>query len=461
MSSDNNTHKDSIMDIDNSSTSSRAVVELNGLSKCYWSYKRPIQRLWAALFPEKQSGKAFWALSDVSFSVMPGETVGLVGKNGAGKSTLLQLITGILQPTKGSYKTSGRVSALLELGAGFNPEFTGLENARLNASLMGLTQQEFTEALPDIIEFSGLGDYIERPVKTYSSGMFVRLAFAVAINMRPDVLIIDEALAVGDIRFQSKCFRRLDALKAKGVSILFVTHSTESIIKYCDRAVLIDEGKLVQIGEPKDVVQRYMEMMFDSDVNRIDRAMDASAQHDSDLDPNIDYCPQQLGYNANEERWGDLRAKIFHYELLVDNKLNCRAYSGQRLCLRYKVAFFEALEGVIFGMTIKLASGETVYATNTRLQESDVGGLDDLSGYQQGEQVQISFTFEANLLPSDYFISLGVAQDHTDKDNIAIDRRYDMVHLQIDSIGPAKAFGIAELNATIECANESAKTTIN
>jgi len=316
---------------------------------------------------------------------MPGETVGLVGKNGAGKSTLLQLITGILQPTKGSYRTSGRISALLELGAGFNPEFTGLENARLNASLMGLDPAEFEQALPDIIE----------------------------------------ALAVGDIRFQSKCFRRLDELKAKGVSILFVTHSTESIIKYCDRAVLIDAGKMLQIGEPKAIVQSYMEMMFDSEVTRIDRTVAADNTNDTDLDPNIDYCPQQMAYNVNEERWGDGRAKIFHYELLVDGKPNFKAQSGQRIQIKFRVAFFEALEGLIFG-------------------ESNV------RAYQPGEQVTVSFEFDANLLSNDYFMSLGVAQDHLDKDNIAIDRRYDMVHLQIDNVGQAKAYGLAELNAQIE-----------
>ena len=423
------------------------VIELKGLSKCYWSHKRPINRLLAALFPEKQIGSPFWALSDVSFNVMPGETVGLVGKNGAGKSTLLQLITGILQPTKGSYATHGRVSALLELGAGFNPEFTGLENARLNASLMGLSKKEFEQALPDIIEFSGLGDFLQRPVKTYSSGMFVRLAFAVAINMRPDVLIIDEALAVGDIRFQSKCFRRLDALKETGVSILFVTHSTESVIKYCDRAVLIDEGKALMVGEPKAVVQRYMEMMFDSDVTRIDRQVAHQQNGANELDPTIDYCKQQASYNENEERWGDLRAKIFHYELLVNKKAAYQALPGQRVCLRFHVAVFEDLEGLIFGMTVKLPGGETVYGTNSRLQEKEV------RLYKAGEKLQVTFEFDANLLPNDYFISLGIAQDHLDKDNIAIDRRYDMVHLQIDSLGQANAFGLAELNAGIELKN--------
>ena len=329
------------------------------------------------------------------------------------------------------------------MGAGFNPEFTGLENARLNASLMGLTKQEFTEALPDIIEFSGLGDFLEKPVKTYSSGMFVRLAFAVAINMRPDILIIDEALAVGDIRFQSKCFRRLDELKVKGVSILFVTHSTESIIKYCDRAVLIDGGKALYIGEPKDIVQRYMEMMFDSDVTRIDRKVEHVPQNTEELDPNVDYCPQQLSYNSNEERWGDLRAKIFDYELLVNGKPAVKAFSGQRIKIAFKVAFFDQLEGVIFGLTVKQPGGDTVYGTNTRLKELDV------EKYDSGDQVVVNFEFDAHLLPNDYFLSLGVAQDHLDKDNIAIDRRYDMVHLTIDSPSSASAFGVADLNANI------------
>ena len=426
-----------------SQLSNETVIDIQGLGKCYWSYKRPYQRLLSALMPSKQSGTPFWALNDVSFNVHAGETVGLVGKNGAGKSTLLQIITGILQASKGSYQTKGRVSALLELGAGFNPEFTGLENARLNASLMGLTKQEFTEALPDIIEFSGLGDFLEKPVKTYSSGMFVRLAFAVAINMRPDILIIDEALAVGDIRFQSKCFRRLDELKVKGVSILFVTHSTESIIKYCDRAVLIDGGKALYIGEPKDIVQRYMEMMFDSDVTRIDRKVETASDNTDTLDPNIDYCPKQPGYNANEERWGDFRAKIFHYELLVDGKASVKAHSGQRIKLVFKVAIFEKLEGLIFGLTVKQPGGDTVYGTNTRLQALEI------DSFESGDLVQISFEFDAHLLPNDYFLSLGVAMDHLDKDNIAIDRRYDMVHLTIDSPSSAKAFGVADLNADI------------
>jgi len=241
------------------------VIDVEQVTKCYHTYRKPIHRLWQSFAKDKQYYDEFWALKGVDLTVHKGETVGIVGKNGSGKSTLLQIIAGILQPTGGHFKTHGRISALLELGAGFNPEFTGMENARLNASIMGLSREEFHQKLPDIVEFCGLGDFLHRPVKTYSSGMFVRLAFAVAINMNPDILIIDEALAVGDVRFQRKCFRRLDQLKEQGVSILFVTHSTNSVLQYCDRAIMLDEGELKLTGSPKQVVQAYLEMMFDSD----------------------------------------------------------------------------------------------------------------------------------------------------------------------------------------------------
>ena len=267
------------------------VIEVKGISKCYETYRKPIHRLWQSLSSE-ESGKKyyneFWALRDVDLTVHKGETVGIVGKNGSGKSTLLQVIAGILKPTEGSCHTVGRISALLELGAGFNPEFTGMENARLNASIMGLSRDEFHQKLPDIVEFCGLGDFLQRPVKTYSSGMYVRLAFAVAINMNPDILIVDEALAVGDVRFQRKCFRRLDELKESGVSILFVTHSTDTVLNYCDRAILLNDGQLKMTGSPKDVVQGYLEMMFDSDVTVTEAVLIDPQDYTVDFDPTQD-----------------------------------------------------------------------------------------------------------------------------------------------------------------------------
>ncbi len=423
----------------------QVVIEVNGLSKCYQSYRKPIHRLWQSLFPNNRWYSEFWALKDINLTVTKGETVGIVGKNGAGKSTLLQIVTGVLQASQGEVKTSGRISALLELGAGFNPDFTGMENARLNASIMGLSREEFHKKLPDIVEFCGLGDFLERPVKTYSSGMFVRLAFAVAINMNPDILIIDEALAVGDVRFQAKCFRRIEQLKEQGVSILFVTHSTESVIKFCDRAILIDDGESKMTGDPKEVVQRYLEMMFSSDVkSQPSLSIDAS-DYQVAFDPAIDNCPNNPSYNENEERWGDKRAQLCHYELLRNGDYNNGWLErGDQLTIKAWVIFKHDIDDLVFGITLKTSDGAIVYGANSRM-------IGDLPRTQTaGSLLCIDFSLTMNVLGGDYFVSLGVAQDHDDKDAIPIDRRYDLIHLHIAPT--EEAFGVADMQASIGCA---------
>lgn len=420
---------------------SAPVIEVQGVTKCYQSYRKPIHRLWQS-FSKKKLYQEFWALKGVDLTVSRGETVGIVGKNGSGKSTLLQVITGILQATNGRCETNGRISALLELGAGFNPEFTGMENARLNASIMGLSREEFHQKLPDIVEFCGLGEFLHRPVKTYSSGMFVRLAFAVAINMNPDILIIDEALAVGDVRFQRKCFRRLDQLKEQGVSILFVTHSTESVLKYCDRAIMLDEGQLKLTGSPKQVVQAYLEMMFASDVKVSKPTHIEPGSYSVDFDPTQDNCLTHPTYNSNEERWGDGRAKICHYELLQNGApTNGLVQRGDDLRIRVSVLFEHDVEDIIYGITVKTNDGNAVYGTNSRL----VGSLP--SSQKGGDLVSLEYKLTLNLLAGDYFVSLGVAQDHVVKDAIPVDRRYDMIHLHVGQT--ADAFGFASLDASI------------
>lgn len=418
------------------------VVRVEQVSKCYEGYSKPIHRLWQS-FVSKQSNRKFysefWALKGIDLTVYKGETVGIVGKNGSGKSTLLQIITGILQTTSGHVETHGRISALLELGAGFNPEFTGMENARLNASIMGLSREEFHQKLPDIVEFCGLGDFLQRPVKTYSSGMFVRLAFAVAINMNPDILIIDEALAVGDVRFQRKCFRRLDQLKESGVSILFVTHSTDSVIKYCDRAIMLDDGELKMTGTAKAVVQAYLEMMFDSDI-KASQPVEIDPEHYTvDFNPKLDNCATQPAYNVNEHRWGDSRAKICHFELLCNGVAsNGLVKRGDKLRIRMSVLFEQDIDNLIYGITLKTSDGNAVYGTNSRL-------VGNLPGAQRGgDLLCIEFFLTLNLLAGDYFVSLGVAQDHNDKDNVAIDRRYDLIHLHVAQT--PDAFGYTALN---------------
>ena len=433
--------------------SSAPVIKVEQISKCYETYQKPIHRLWQSLNSRKKYYHEFWALKGIDLTVHKGETVGIVGKNGSGKSTLLQIITGILQPTGGTLMTDGRISALLELGAGFNPEFTGMENARLNASIMGLTREEFHQKLPDIVEFCGLDDFLHRPVKTYSSGMFVRLAFAVAINMNPDILIIDEALAVGDVRFQRKCFRRLDQLKESGVSILFVTHSTESILQYCDRAIMLDDGELKMTGSPKAVVQAYLEMMFESDA-KVKKRVDLKAEDYSvDFDPLIDNCVAQPSYNVNEHRWGDARAKICQYQLL-QNGAPCSGLvqRGDQILVRMSVLFEQDIDDLIYGITLKTNDGNAVYGTNSRL----VGKLK--TSQKAGDLISIEYKLTLNLLAGDYFVSLGVAQDHHDKDNIAVDRRYDMIHLHVSQT--QDAFGYAALDGKLSLIETQVETPI-
>ena len=423
-----------------------AVIKVRNVSKCYESYRKPIHRLWKSLLSEKAGKKyceEFWALKNIDLTVNKGETVGIVGKNGSGKSTLLQIIAGILQTTSGDCRTEGRISALLELGAGFNPEFTGMENARLNASIMGLSRDEFHQKLPDIVDFCGLGDFLHKPVKTYSSGMFVRLAFAVAINMNPDILIVDEALAVGDVRFQRKCFRRLDQLKEEGVSILFVTHSTDSVLQYCDRAIMLDDGELKMTGSPKAVVQAYLEMMFESDVKTSKSIQIDAADYSVDFDPTLDNCLTQPTYNSNEHRWGDGRAQICHFQVLQNGaNTNGLVQSGDQIKIRMSVLFKQDVDDLIYGITVKTNDGNAVFGTNSRL-------LKTLPNEQKGgDLVSIEFSLKLNLLAGDYFISLGVAQDHYEKDNIAVDRRYDMIHLHVGRT--ADAFGYAALDGKME-----------
>lgn len=246
--------------------SSELVIDVQGLGKCYHVYDEPHHRLLQMLARgRRRYHRDFWALRDTSFSVRRGETVGIIGKNGSGKSTLLQMICGTVTPTTGAVNTQGRVAALLELGAGFNPEFTGRENVLLNAAILGIPREQMRDRMQDVVEFSELNEFLDQPVKTYSSGMFARLAFSIAIHVDPEVVIVDEALAVGDARFVAKCMRRIKDLQARGVSILFVSHDITAVRTLCERAIWLDSGRLVEDGDVFPVTGRYMEYMFRED----------------------------------------------------------------------------------------------------------------------------------------------------------------------------------------------------
>ena len=254
------------------------AISVNNISKMYKLYDKPMDRLKESLGLSRQKKyKEHYALHDVSFNVRKGETVGIIGTNGSGKSTILKIITGVLNPTQGDVAVDGRISALLELGAGFNGEYSGIENVYLNGTMIGFSREEIDAKLQDILDFADIGEFIHQPVKTYSSGMFVRLAFAVAINIEPEILIVDEALSVGDVFFQAKCYRKFEEFKEMGKTILFVSHDLSSIGKYCDRVVLLNKGRKLAEGDAKEMVNLYRRVF----VNQYD---DLEGQEETDLE---------------------------------------------------------------------------------------------------------------------------------------------------------------------------------
>jgi lipopolysaccharide transport system ATP-binding protein len=345
----------------------------------------------------------------------------------------------------------------LELGAGFNPRFTGRENVYLNASILGIPKHSLEAKLEELLQFADIGAFIDHPVSTYSSGMYVRLAFATAISSDPDILIVDEALAVGDIRFQRKCYRRFQEMQASGKTILFVSHSVELIQNHCSRAVFLNAGNIEAIGEPKVVIQTYLEYLFGSEVQqprKVDPSEEATEgdQTDADTSPARaapasldfveDHCKRRRSYNPNEYRWGDLRAAIIDYQLKSNSGDDQVVFeSGENLELMIHVHFFQELTDLIYGCTVKTVDGQTVYGTNTRQRAIDV------SHGKAGMTVVVRFLFDLNLVPGEYFISLGVALDDEERDNIAIDRRYDLIHLTVR--GDYGAFGLAQMNMSI------------
>ena len=431
--------------------SSDSAITVRGLGKDYRIYQRPIDRIREMYSVRGRNyHSVFTALDDVSFDVAPGETVGIIGPNGSGKSTLLEMVCGTLTPTRGTVTVSGRLAALLELGAGFNPAFSGRENVYLNAALLGISREEVEERFEDIVEFAGIGEFVEHPVSTYSSGMYVRLAFATAVNTDPDVLIVDEALAVGDIRFQRKCFRRFQEMQKAGKTILFVTHSVDLVQAHCSHAIYLKSGEVRSKGEPKTVIQDYLEDLFGSEsANESDDANSREpeiypktnkSQPEQDLPR--DLCSSRPLYNPNEYRWGDRRAVIYDYELRSeDGPIRGGFERGQKVCLDVSINLNESIDHLILGFTIKTVDGRTVFGANTR--ERDVK-LPELGA---GDNFTVQFDFVCALIPGEYFLSIGIAQDDRSRDNIAVDRRYDLIHMPVR--GSSGDFGVADLDLSI------------
>ena len=430
--------------------SSDSAITVRGLGKDYRIYQRPIDRIREMYSVRgRDYHSVFTALDDVSFDVAPGQTVGIIGPNGSGKSTLLEMVCGTLTPTRGAVTVSGRLAALLNLAQVLIP-LSGRENVYLNAALLGISREEVEERFEDIVEFAGIGEFVEHPVSTYSSGMYVRLAFATAVNTDPDVLIVDEALAVGDIRFQRKCFRRFQEMQKAGKTILFVTHSVDLVQAHCSHAIYLKSGEVRSKGEPKTVIQDYLEDLFGSEsINESDDANSRELETFSKTNKSRpgqdlprDLCSSRPLYNPNEYRWGDRRAVIYDYVLRSeDGPIRGGFERGQKICLDVSINLTESIDHLILGFTVKTVDGRTVFGANTR--ERDVK-LPELGA---GDNLTVQFDFVCALIPGEYFLSIGLAQDDQSRDNIAVDRRYDLIHMPVR--GSSGDFGVADLGLSI------------
>jgi ABC-type polysaccharide/polyol phosphate transport system ATPase subunit len=396
------------------------LVLVQNLSKLYRLYQRPSDRIRELLpFSSQPLHTDFWALRDVTFNVEKGETLGLVGPNGCGKSTLLQIVCGILQPTKGRVVTQGRIAALLELGAGFNPEFNGRENVLLNGEIMGLSRAEIERALPAIEAFADIGDFIHRPVKEYSSGMYVRLAFATAIHVDPDILIVDEALAVGDALFANRCVRKFEELKERRVTVLFVSHDLGLVKQLANRAIFLLHGRIAAEGDPRDVINRYIGMVLGGDA-----------------------AARRLGDRATggaSFRHGDGSSEILSVQLLNESTERCTSViSGQQITVRVRSRFHTANSDPMVGILIRTRIGMDVYGTNTRIEQVDLGT------FLPGDELTVDFQFDCWLTPQQY--TLTVATQNADGSS----------H---DWLDDAVAFDVVDARSAAGVVNLKAKVT--
>jgi lipopolysaccharide transport system ATP-binding protein len=404
--------------------SSEIAIAVSNLSKTFHIYDKPRDRL-LQMFAgrRKQYFREFWALNTVTFDIQKGETVGIVGRNGSGKSTLLQMICGTLNPTHGSIVTTGRIAALLELGSGFNPEFSGRENVYMNAAVLGLSRGETDAKFSEIEAFAEIGNFIDQPVKTYSSGMMVRLAFAVAINVDPQILIVDEALSVGDELFQRKCFARIEAIKKSGATILFVSHSGSTVIDLCDRAILLDSGEKLTEGSPKVVIGQYQKLLYapadkvatiraEVQAGSAAQLAPASKEH-----PAVSSAPHRVVSIGEIEEFFDphLQSRsVLAYEShgvqikqpeiynLAGERVNC-LNQGKTYRYSYHVEFIGPAETVRFGMMIKTLSGVELGGAASSASASDA-----ITYVLAGSTVRAVFNFECNLNPGTYFLNSGV-----------------------------------------------------
>ncbi|MGA2272342.1 MAG: ABC transporter ATP-binding protein [Bryobacteraceae bacterium] len=392
------------------------LVLVQNVSKLYRLYRRPADRLRELLPGVAPAHRDFWALRDISFEVERGETLGLVGPNGCGKSTLLQMVSGILQPTTGRVVTRGRIAALLELGAGFNPEFSGRENVYLNGEIMGLSRAEIDRAMPSIESFAEIGEFMERPVKEYSSGMYVRLAFSTAIHVDPEILIVDEALAVGDAVFANRCVRKFQELRERKITVLFVSHDLGLVKQLSDRAILLLGGRIEAAGAPNDVINRYIGLVLEKQ------------------------APETRQERVRSSfRHGDGTSEIVGIQMLnARGEETTSIASGEPVTVRVQARFHRAVSDPMVGILVRTRIGMDVYGTNTRIEHTELGDFD------AGQLLEVDFGIECWLTPQQYTLTAATQNaDGSSHDWLDDAIAFDVVDTRV-------AAGVANLRAKIE-----------
>ena len=413
------------------------AIEIRHVRKVYQTYDREFDRFREALSPLRKSyHRDFTALRDVNLDVYRGECVGVIGTNGSGKSTLLKIVTGVLHQTEGEVALRGRVSSLLELGAGFNPNYTGIENVYLNGRIMGLTDEEIRKRLPDIEQFAAIGDFIRQPVRKYSSGMFARLAFAVAIHVDPDILIVDEALSVGDVFFQNKCYHKFDEFRRAGKTILFVSHDLGSILKYCDRCLLLNSGEQVAVGPSKEVVDMYRKIMVEH-YQQSRRPAGTDAVSAGEERPERKTAPEDLTWpenriwkssmvlNPEAQEYGDMLAEITDYGVMNQRgDITGMIMKGETFSVLIRFRFHAQIDHPIFAFTIRDKKGTEVCGTNTVYEDAT------METAEKGLTGVIRFTQRMTLQGGEYLLCLGLT-GYLDGELHAYHRLYEICNLQV------------------------------
>lgn len=423
------------------------AVSVDNLTKVYKLYNTPKDRLKESLsFTRKKYHREFYALKNVSFKINKGETLGVIGKNGSGKSTLLKILTGVLSPTSGKVEVNGKIAALLELGAGFNPEYTGIENIYLQGTIMGFTKEQMDKKIQTIIDFAEIGEYVYQPVKTYSSGMFARLAFAVAINVEPDILIVDEALAVGDIRFQTKCYKKFGELKEQGITIIFVTHDVFSVRNLCDSVIWINEGELILAGDTSLVTAKYLEYMnTDQELQtKINEANENSSEK------NTLNKKEENAFEYSINRWGSAQGSIKYVRMLNHEGKNTDFFeTGERIriIIGFSANEIDDMENLSVAFSIKNKLGVDLIVSTTH-------DFKKLKFNKNGKFFEVTFEFNLVLNEDDYVLNLALENRASGNPEY-----YDYIEgasfFKVSSSNKLFGIFIADVNQSIICLEEN------